>query len=202
MKDQLILAIGRENGTGGHAIAKALSEKLDIPIYDTAAISDMLQKKGFDFQDVNSWDKKRIKVFAAKREDNFSTPSEQVVATLTFEFLATEAAAGHSFIVIGRAADYVLANCENMVSYFLHADWDYRVNHIMEALGIDEKEAVKEIKAVDKQRRQYHDFYADTKWANAETYDLCINTTNMTTEQLADTILAYAKVKVPSAFAE
>ncbi|HPY99842.1 MAG TPA: cytidylate kinase-like family protein [Clostridiales bacterium] len=201
MKDQLIIALGRENGSGGHEVAIALAEKLGITLYDTKVLRGFIEKSGLALQSTpNEWDEKRIRFFSATREDKFNTSKEQVAATLTFQFLRTEAEAGHSFVIVGRAADAVLRDYPNMVSVFVHASEDYKVSRIVAQRQCTEKEAARDIKAVDKQRRKYHDFYAKTKWGQASSYDLTLNSSYLPKDRLADQIIYYAKLKVPEAF--
>lgn len=201
MKDQLIVALGRENGSGGHELAASLAEKLGVELYDTAVIRSFIEKTGLTLQGAaNEWDEQQIRFFAPKKQNKFNSTQEQMAAALTFQFLRMEAAAGHSFVITGRAADAILKDCPGLVTIFVHADQETKVQRLVEKENLTPKKAVKKMKAVDKQRRAYHDYYADTKWGEASTYDLTVNSAGLSFEQLSDSVISYLKIKVPGAF--
>lgn len=200
MKDQLIIALGRQNGSGGHELAATLATTLGIELYDTNTFRKVIEENGYSYKDINAWDEKRIRLLSGKRQDNFNTPLEQTVATLTFEFLRKQADAGKSFVVVGRAADYLLKDNPNLVSVFVNGSEEARATRMVEKYQMSKKDALKEIKAVDTQRRKYHDFYAKTGWGNADSYNLCLDSSYLSMDKMAEVVIAYAKVKVPSAF--
>ena len=94
---------------------------------------------------------------------------------------------------LGRCADYILKERPDLLTVFLHADIDYRKNAVIEKYGIDEKSALKEIKATDKKRARFHNFYSDEKWGEADTYDLCINVAKIGIDKTVDLIEEYIK---------
>lgn len=117
----------------------------------------------------------------------------------SFRYLTPKASArifiSPSLIVftLGRCADYILKERPDLLTVFLHADIDYRKNAVIEKYGIDEKSALKEIKATDKKRARFHNFYSDEKWGEADTYDLCINVAKIGIDKTVDLIEEYIK---------
>ena len=79
-------------------------------------------------------------------------------------------------IIVGRCADYVLADTEHDVfSIFVYADMDYRVKFAVENLDVQQNKAKDTINKTDKQRKTYYDYYTDKSWGEMSSYDLCIN---------------------------
>ena len=76
---------------------------------------------------------------------------------------------------MGRCAEYVLRDHPAMLSVFITADHDDRVERIMRGKGLERDAAIEFIEKNDKKRRSYHDYYATTHWGEASSYDLCVN---------------------------
>lgn len=200
MKHQLILSLGREHGSGGHEVAALLAEKLQLPLFDTATIQEVLAKDGIHPEVTKRTDEKRRSLFAAGARGAYITTLEDTVAAKTFEFLLEKAAAEESFIVVGRAADYVLRENPNLVRLFICGNEEDKVARLQETYGLSEKDARKRMHTVDRQRKSYHNYFAETNWGDSRYYDLCINSSGVRLPDLADAILPYLKIKVPSAF--
>lgn len=58
MGEQLIIAVSREFGSGGHAVAQLLSEKYNIPLYDSNLLEDIADQKNLDAQALGKYDEK------------------------------------------------------------------------------------------------------------------------------------------------
>ena len=48
MDRQLIISIGREFGSGGHAIADLIAGTYNLPMYDHNLLDNMAKEKGYD----------------------------------------------------------------------------------------------------------------------------------------------------------
>ncbi len=121
---------------------------------------------------------------------------EQDVAIKQFEFLRKKANdEKESFVVVGRCADEILADNENMTSVFVTSDKENKMKRVMEREGIDEKAALLKMKKMDKVRKTYHNFYCENKWGDSRGYDLCICTGNIPLENVADVIIQYVDAK-------
>ena len=94
-----------------------------------------------------------------------------------------------SGVFLGRCADYVLKDMENVYTIYLYADAEFRLNHLSEAEG---REVTKsELKKEDKTRESYYDYYTGQKWGDVQNYDLAVNMTKLSPEDCADLILEY-----------
>ena len=96
--------------------------------------------------------------------------------------------ANESCIIIGRCAEYVLRDHPHIHSIFITADMCDRIRRIMENDGVNEQKAKEIAEKGDKKRRAYHDYYANSGWGIAETYDLCINSSRVGIDGCVDII--------------
>ena len=84
-----------------------------------------------------------------------------------------------SCIIIGRCADFVLADYPGVTSFFIHAEWADRVARIMERQNLKEREAESLIRKMDKQRALYYNFFSDKKWGRPESFDIMVNSSRV-----------------------
>ena len=112
------------------------------------------------------------------------------VATAQFDTIR-DVADKDNCVIVGRCADYVLRNRENVVKVFIMADHDFRVNTLANRKGITEAQAKKLLKEVDKDRSSYYKYYTDQVWGEAENYDLCIDSASIGVDGAVKVIKAY-----------
>ena len=105
-----------------------------------------------------------------------------------------ELAEKETFVVVGRCADYILKDKSNVVKVFVYADLETRVNRAIERCDINNDRAKQAVIKADKNRANYYSFYSGKKWGQPENYDLCINSTNISTDQAVDLILSYLDI--------
>ena len=98
-----------------------------------------------------------------------------------------------SCIVVGRCAEYVLREHPNMTSIFITADINERIVRVMAKEGIEYDKAIEFIEKGDKKRRSYHDYYATTRWGEAKSYDICVNSSRMGIEGTVNFLYNYIK---------
>lgn len=194
-----IISIGRQFGCGAHEIAAELSKILGIPYLDKEIIKRAAKDSGFDEGIFSFYDERPTRSFLYNvSSDAYSTITSNGITledkVFQYQFDAIRKAAEEgSCIIVGRCADYILKERPDLLTVFLHADIDYRKNAVIEKYGIDEKSALKEIKATDKKRARFHNFYSDEKWGEADTYDLCINVAKIGIDKTVDLIEEYIK---------
>ena len=193
MGKQIIVAIGRESGSGGHYIADSLAERLGIDHYDREILEGAAALGGYSLDFVNKMDEERRNILFNRRLGEHSTAMEDHVAAKTFQFIRREAEAGKSFVVVGRCAEYVLQDCPNMVSIFICGDDMPKIRRTMERKNLNERAAAHYNRATDRQRRKYHDHFCDTEWGDREGYDLIINSGTMGIEHTIDALECYVK---------
>ena len=197
MDKQIIISIGREYGSAGHEIGRKLAAKLEIPFYDRNLLDEFADQKDVDADLLAKYDEKPRRFFFSRtvsvRGQSVNNSPAQNVADIQFALLKGKAYDDDSFVVCGRCADDVLKDFPGMFSVFITADYDAKVKRVMEKRNMSEKEAKKTIEKHDKTRRAYHDYFAKTKWGQAGSYDLCVNSTVLGIDGTVDMLVDYAK---------
>lgn len=189
-----IITIGRQFGCGAHEIGTKLAEKLGVPYYDKELMKRASKDSGFDENLFKFYDEKPTRSFLFNVSTDGLVPMnnngislEDRIMQYQFDTIKNVALEG-SCIIVGRCAEYVLRDYDNMLSVFLHADDEYRLNRVTEKYGYTRKDAQKEIKATDKKRARFHDFYSEAPWGKALTYDLCVNVSKLGVDATVDLI--------------
>ena len=199
MKNPLIITIGREYGSGGRQIGKALAERLGISYYDKKIITLAAEKSGLSHEFIESNEQSvrsglvhSLAASAAYHNGFFSgqyLPLSESIFISQAQVIR-DIATKESAVIVGRCADYILADRENTINVFVHAPLEARVKRIMELYNLNEAAAIKAINTSDKERGNHYFRYTDMKWGKAQNYDVCINSALMgiekTVEMLAD----------------
>lgn len=185
MKDNLIITIGRQYASGGHAIARELSKLMGIKMYDKELIDIVSKESGISEEVLKAYDEKPTNSFlyslslGAYSFDNSvagapAIPLVEKVFAAQSEIIRKIADEGPC-IIVGRCANSVLRDYSNVVSVFIHADMERRVERVCEFSSCTRSAAVDEIRKADKKRANYYNYFSDYKWGNATSYDLCLN---------------------------
>ena len=193
MGKQIIISIGREFGSGGHEIAERLAKHYNIPLYGKE-IFDHIEENGSISADVAQFfDEKPVNpIFYPVSLDGSYLPLEQTVANHIFDFIRTKGEKEkESFVIVGRCAEYVLRDNPNMVSIFVLGDKEAKKQRVMEKYGLDEKAALNRMKKEDKMRKTYHNFYADGKWGDSRSYDICVNSATLGIDKTVESLIHY-----------
>ena len=190
---QLIITIGREYGSGGHAIGEMLAEKLGIGFYDAEIIQRLSEKKDIKKETLSKYDEKPSPVLMNRSVRGYSTSLEEAVAEMQFKMIRKIAASGESFVLIGRCGETVLSKYDCLIRLFVLGDMDSRITRIMKRKRVSRKEAQKLIKTTDKRRKAYHNYYSDGKWGDSRTYDLTINSSRLGVEGTAEFLEEYIR---------
>ena len=193
MKNQIIITLGREHGSGGHYIADMIAQELGIKLYDKDSIEKEIVSEGYSGEMIRKMDEKPVNFFASRRIGKYSNSLEVNVAEKTFAMLRDKAANGESFLIIGRCSDQVFKGNPNMLSIFICGNQQAKVGRVMEKKGLSAEEAIEEIKEVDRSRKSYHNYYCDTKWGDARGYDLVVNSGKLGIDKTIDTLVNYVR---------
>lgn len=175
---QIIIALGREFGSGGHIVAEKLAKHYNIPLYDKELLLEIAKEGEYSHEVIERLDEKPVNLAFIPIPIGGATVSfEQEIAIKQFNFLRKKAnEENESFVVVGRCADEILADHPNLLRVFIMGDQESKLKRVMEREGLDEKQAAAKIKKMDKMRKTYHNFYCENKWGDSRGYDICINT--------------------------
>lgn len=187
MEKQVIISISREYGSGGHDIAQLIADDFGLPLYDKNILTDIARERELPVEDLKKYDETPKKWFNSRRVGEHSNSLEDVVAQFQFDYLQEKAAAGESFVIVGRCAETVLKDCGRLVSVFVFAEPEFRVQRIVqdmpELLELPEEERLRrgreQMHRVDRIRKQYHNRYAGAPWGKHDLYDLSVNSSRL-----------------------
>ncbi len=201
-----IITITRQYGSGGHDIGSLLANKLDIPFYDKELITIAAKEKGVAPEIFEQADEKptnsllyALSLGLYDYGNGFNTTMGNMPLNdelyITQHKIIKEKAQTENFVVVGRCADYVLRDNPNVVKVFIYADIECRIKRALDRHDdIGPAKAKQAVIKVDKVRSNYYSFYSGKKWGQLENYDLCINSSHLTTEQAVDVIIDYIDV--------
>lgn len=193
----MIITIGRQHGSSGREIARLLAEKLNYKCYDKEIVDEAANHSDFSRDLIDAFDEKRMSAFILHAggyglNENFRLNMQVVSAQ--FEAMRNIAEKGNC-IFVGRCADYILRDHDDLISVFILGDMDERLKCLERRQGLDEAEARKKIKEVDKDRSSFYRYYSDQTWGDAQNYDMCINSSKLGVEGTVQTILSYIKAR-------
>lgn len=200
-----IFTIGREFGSGGLIVGEKLAEKLGVKLYDKELLQKAAKESGFCTEIFENHDEKPTNSFLYSlvmdtySAGNYSTapfldmPLNHKVFLAQFDAIKS-IAEQESCVIVGRCADYALANHTDCLNIFIHADIEDRIKRISKRLDLTENKARDLIQKKDKQRSSYYNYYTCKKWGDSRSYDLTLNTSKLTYDQCVEIILAYGKM--------
>ena len=196
MEKQMIISIGREYGANGHYIADRLAEKYNIPVYDRHMIEYIAKEKNLDLNNLKKYDEKMKNILFSRTVNGHSSSPEDAIAQMQFDFLREKAAAGESFVVVGRCANSVLKDNPNLISIFITGDMDVKAKRISELFNVTIKEAEAMIIKNNKKRKQYHNHYSKEKWGDSRYYELTVNTSKIGAQKAFEIVDAYVQSRM------
>ncbi|MBO5371782.1 MAG: cytidylate kinase-like family protein [Lachnospiraceae bacterium] len=197
-----VYTIGREFGSGGKDIGVALAKKLGVKCYDKELLAEAAKESGFCAEIFENHDEKPTSSFLYSLVmDTYSfggystapfldMPLNHKVFLAQFDTIK-KIAEKESCVIVGRCADYALADNPNCINIFVHADKDYRVNRVAKKLNLSANKARDMINKTDKQRASYYNYYTSKKWGDSRSYDLCLDSGRIGVDGCVDMILAY-----------
>ncbi len=200
-KNQFVVAISRQYGSGGRDIGNLLSQKLGVKFYDKELITKTAKESGLAEQIVDYFDEMPThSLLFSLAMDAYplsyaEVPINQKIYQAQIEAVRSLAREG-SCVIIGRCADSILRDFPNVISIFIHADMDARVATVCKREGIAEDEARDLITKTDKKRASFYNFYSvGKKWGEASSNDLTINTAKLGTEKSVALLYDYLKLR-------
>lgn len=205
-KKHLVITIDRQYGSGGRIVGKKLSEKLGIPFYDEEILTMASEESAvgeqlFRLNDEKAGNKLIYRAIGGLKsslqkpsiDDDIASPEN------LFRFQSVvirKVAAERSCIIMGRCADYVLEaeGMENLIRLFVYSDIPTGIRRVMEVDGVDAREALKRVNHISRERRDYYKYYTGKDWEDMANYDLPINTTRISLDQVVELIDEYIRI--------
>ena len=177
-----IITISREFGSGGRFIGEEVAKKLGITYYDKNIISEIAEKSGLSPEYIQESaelsPKKGLFAYALAGRDITGKSVEDMVYEAQRKVIL-ELAEKESCVIIGRNADFILRDWNDVLIVFIHGVMPEKIQRIMDLHNVEEKEAVKMMADIDKRRMTNYNFYTDQKWGKASNYTLCLNSSQL-----------------------
>ena len=177
-----IITISREFGSGGRFIGEKVAKKLEIAYYDKNIISQIAEKSGLSPEYIQEnaelSPKKGLFAYAFSGRDITGKSVEDMVYEVQRNIIL-ELAEKEPCVIIGRNADYILKDRDDVLNVFIHGDMPEKIKRITGLYNVKEKEAVKMMADTDKRRRTNYNFYTDQNWGKASNYTLCLNSSQL-----------------------
>lgn len=202
---KVIFTIARQYGSGGKTVGKMLADELGINFYNQEILQLASEDSGIRLELFNQADEKlrnnplwgsqtrvyRGGVITPDRDDFVSAEN-------LFNYQAKvikELAEKESCVIVGRCADFVLKDRDDVMSVYVHAPMDYCIDRGMERNSMSKREMEKFIIKTDKYRGNFYHYYTGNSWYDARNYDLCLDSSKLGFDKCVEAIKAYAKVR-------
>lgn len=205
MKDQYVITIARGYGSGGRTMGKLLSEELGIHYYDRELLRLASDESGINesiFEKADEKLKKSILYKIARKEykgEQIPPDSDDFVSNdnlFNFQAKVIKGLADQeSCVIVGRCADYILRDRENVVKIFVHASLEDCVGRLVDMYSLSKSELEKKIKRIDKRRADYYKYFTGREWNTAQNYDLCLNSQQLGYDKCIEIVKNYLEVR-------
>ena len=199
-----VITIARSYGSGGRKMGRLLAKELGYEYYDREILRIASDESGISEELFNQVDERQhLPLFRIARE----AYTGEVIPPDSDDFISNEnlfryqarvihtLAKSQSCVLIGRCADYILKDRKNVLRLYVHAPFEVCVGNVMKVNGVEEPEAARMIRRIDKRRAEYYRHFTGTNWRDAEHYDLSMNTGVLSWEQCVELVQAYLSIR-------
>ena len=177
-----IITISREFGSGGRFIGEEIAKKLGIAYFDKKIINEIAEKSGLSPEYIQEnaelSPKKGLFAYAFAGRDITGKSVEDMVYEAQRKVIL-DLAEKEPCVIIGRNADYILKDRDDVLNVFIHGNTPEKIQRITRLYNVEEKEAVKMMADTDKRRMTNYNFYTDQRWGKADNYTLCLNSSEL-----------------------
>ena len=179
----LVITIGCEYGAKGNAIGRKIAEDLNIKFYNRDLVDEIIEEVGIPKEIMEKVEEGGT--IAGKGAEGDVRGSFSKYADLTDRAIHVQKqiirklAEKESCVLIGRSADYILKDRDDVLNVFIHGDMPEKIQRITRLYNVEEKEAVKMMADTDKRRMTNYNFYTDQRWGKADNYTLCLNSSQL-----------------------
>lgn len=205
MNKHFIITIGREFGSGGREVGMELAKKLGVKCYDKELIAIAAKESGLSEELLKSLDERPTNSFLYSLVmDTYSMgystsyidmPLNQKAFMAQYDTIK-KIADEESCIIVGRCADYALKDRDDCFSVFIKASMDEKIKRISRIHNLDADKAKDMIVKANKKRANYYNFYANRKWGDSRTYDLCLDSGVLGIEGTVEVLASYLNIRL------
>jgi cytidylate kinase len=201
----IIINVGRQLGSGGRDIGRMLAQEFGATYYDKELLNLAAQESGFskEFFERNDERKGFLRSFLhlpyaiGSSSTNFYQNNFSQEGLFKFQSDAIRKAAQEgSCVFLGRCADYVLRDFNDVVNVFITASLDFRIENVATKQGIAREEAMKLIENGERERANYYNYFTGKQWGHATSYDLCIDSSAIGIDETVRIISDFVRKKL------
>lgn len=171
-----IITVSREWASGGHTVAELTAKELGIPCYDTQIIQETAKRTGLSEDLVKEAEQRMTGSFLYNLVMSVNSERNYIEQIYKSEKeIVLEKAAEGPCVIVGRGADFVVAEKLPTLRAFVYSNMKRRIRHAVENYGIDEAKAQKEIIRMDKERSIHMKTFTGLNWGDRINYDIMLN---------------------------
>lgn len=182
-----IITISREFGSGGRFIGEEVAKKLGIAYYDKNIISQIAEQSGLSPEYIQeSAELSPKKGMFGKGLFSYAFSGRDLTGKSVEDFVyeaqrkvILDLAEKEPCVIIGRNADFILRDREDVLNVFIHGNVKEKAQRICRIYHVTETEALKMMEDIDKRRMTNYNFYTEQKWGKASNYTLCLNSSQI-----------------------
>lgn len=189
--EQLIISVGREFGSAGHVIAEEIARRLDLPFYDYSLLRKVADENDVDIKIMEKYDEIPRVPFLSRTGSSSSNSPSYNIAMMQFDYLKKMAFEGQSFVVVGRCSDDILKKYPGLIRIFILADMEDKIVRTCEIFGMDRVSAEEAIISQNNKRKEYHNYYCESRWGDSRNYDISINRSALGIEGTIDFLMDF-----------
>lgn len=186
----LTIALSREPGAGGTAVARAVGARLGWPVYDHELVQRIAEDLGVHASLLETVDEKRVNwvqeclnawTYGDKVSD-FAYRRRLMASLLAL-------AAHGKCVIVGRGAAQFLAP-ETTLRVRLVAPPEKRAASVSQRFGVSPEVATRRIETTDRDRNRFVQEYFGKDATDPHQYDVVLNTARFSLDECADLIVA------------
>lgn len=203
--EKFVITIARQYGSGGRTVGQMLAKELGVEYYDKDLIIKASEESGINLALFANADEKSKNLFKRFKKKNYGgevlSPSDKNFNSEENLFnyqakIIRDLADKESCIIIGRAADYILKDRDDVISVFVHAPQWFLLEQAAKKVSKNGKDLEKHIANIDKERAEYYKSHTGREWTDARNYDLCLDSSKLGFDKCVEEIKAYMNVKL------
>ncbi len=205
--EHYVITIARQYGSGGRTVGQMLADKLGIHYYDRELLKLASDASGINEQLFGNADENVKGKFLSKiakkvyngeliPPDSDDFTSNDNLFNYQAKIIRELAVQEQSCVIIGRCADYVLKDYDNVLSVFVHAPKEFCLEQAAKKINLTGRELDRYVAKTDKYRADYYKYHTGREWTDARNYDLCLNSSKLGFERCVEEIIAYKDVRL------
>lgn len=207
-ENNIVITIGRQAGSGGSMMGKAIAEYFGFHFIDKEFLVKAAEQLHYDKESLEMLDEKTplwenlaqivIPDTPYFVSDAYGVPTSTQLFNIQTQIMK-EAAQQGSCVIVGRCASHLFRNYPKHVSIFLQADMESRIARLERTLGVtlDWGKDKKKLDKEDRERAKYYNRFTGRKWLDLTEYDLVLDTTSFTDEQIREMLFHFIEVRFP-----